>query len=290
MPALIEAKKPTAVKKAKDALYALLPAQPPPPKPPTGMLPAPERDMSKYAFLKPEAVKFVPRDDFIQSVCGMLPPLEVDVAAYVLQHYMCSNLTCVPKDLQSNLYYVASYYKDLTNRGARLPKFSRWVTSLYPNEKRYVEVFSAIGQKVKPITVIVSDKCEDILRAADSKFFASCFKGSKTLKDIAEQVPGMGVIFGDDAESGQMQLRMWLLHVKTKDGKDGLGLGRMYGAQADSKAIAESLSKANNNCPVFLMSNNGTAGDDVEAVNGFKTSLYFDFNCWGKSKAVRLAG
>jgi hypothetical protein len=250
-------------------------------------MPLPVCDESKYTFLKPETVKFVERDDFINGLCGVLPPLEPDVCAYVIANYNDPKL--FPEDLKMSLYYIASYYKELIGRGARLPKFTKWMCSLFPNEKRFPEIFAAVGQKIQGTPITVSNRKVDILRAADSPHFSSCFKGSATLNQIAEKAPGMGVIYSDD-KNGKMKLRMWLMHLKDSKGKDAIGLGRQYGLQLDMRSVAQMLSSLNGGIKVYQMSSNISSGEAVTAVNGFDKQLYFDFNCWGQSKAALLAG
>ena len=70
---------------------------------------------------------------------------------------------------------LAQQYVKLRNKGARLPNFSKWVMGLFAGNQEYSNWLAAEGQNAAKRKIVMSVDVVDILRAADTPHFASCF-------------------------------------------------------------------------------------------------------------------
>lgn len=169
----------------------------------------------KYHIYDPSAVNFQQRTEFLQSIAGTHDyevPLE-DV---------CNNYNTAG----ARLYDLAVFYGMHKARGARLPKFSKWVLGMYASDKDLSQRIAELGKSAGKKKVVISTDLVDILRSGNSSHFNSCFgldRGSESQGlspvYIAEEAPGIGILYVND-EKGFMMGRWWLHHVRDKDGKD----------------------------------------------------------------------
>lgn len=173
--------------------------------------------MGKYNIHHPDTVKFVERTPFIQSICGHIDASDkLEDLVYRLDPF---GGTLVSAELRG----YADMYIRLRNKGARLPKFSRWITGMWSSNKEYADYLASEGQKAAARKIIMSCDLLDVLRCADTPHFASCFqKSSKAYAasgydripvQIAEECPGIGIVYVDD-ENGKMMGRQWMHHAK----------------------------------------------------------------------------
>ena len=187
-------------------------------------------DFSGYKIYNPDTVPFVERDDFIKGLEKLTaviepPPLEEAVLRARNEMKVSEEVARLARD------YV--HYRD---EGARLPKFSRWVSSMYPSNKELSNVLASVGQvKATAGNLVFSAACRDLLRAGTGPHLGSCFyygggAGDKSLLAIAATAPGIGVAY-TDASDGHMQGRWWLYHgVRESDNADVVVLpSRAYG-------------------------------------------------------------
>ena len=245
------------------------------------------RDPSNYTILDPTTIKFKPRDEFISRLVGPLEATEVDLALALI-----TRRTHVGTSFQDEFMRPAGTYDQLRQTQARLPKFSKWVTSLYPKRKELVEEFARLGQKVTSDVFEISGELIDILRCADTPHFTSCFAAKSYQnhipKRVAEEAPGVCILFSDDAK-GKMKARTWGVHVQDEKGTDALYLGaRTYGV-FDLAAIANQLHNKHG-VDVYRTVPYGTKADKVKltTINSFSDPIYFDFPIWGTVEGVKL--
>lgn len=179
----------------------------------------------------PDAVKYVERDEFITALAGVLDnsgeSLEDSIiGTYGKYRYMSPPKSGSVERTKFDLADLAQKYYELRNKGARLPKFSRWVTGMFAGDKELANLIAAEGQRAAKREIILSTDKIDILRCADTPHFQSCFAFTGTSggvydygrmpKRIAERCPGIGIIYVDD-EKGQMMGRQWVHHAEDLD-------------------------------------------------------------------------
>jgi hypothetical protein len=249
------------------------------------------RDPSKYDIIDLSTVKYVPRDAFITGLQGPLEASDVDLALALI-----ARQTQAGPSFNEEFLRLATTYDTLRRSQARLPKFSKWVTGLYPKRQELAAEFARLGQKVTSNVFEVSGDVVDILRCADTPHFASCFKKGSMSQDVpkrvAEEAPGMCIIFADD-DKGKMKARTWGVHVQDKNGKDALLLGAgRYGA-FDVDDIAKKIT-AKFNIDVYKMPGYEWppvkhVSTRVTTINAFKERIYFDFQIWGSFDAVLIS-
>lgn len=244
------------------------------------------RDPAKYNILDPKTVKYVPRDAFIAGLQGPLAASDVDLALALI-----TRATQAGPSFQEEFLRLASTYDTLRRSQARLPKFSKWVTGLYPKRAELVAEFARLGQKFSPNVFEISGDVVDILRCADTPHFASCFKKGSMSQDVpkrvAEEAPGMCIIFTDD-ENGKMKARTWGVHVQDPTGKDALLLGAgRYGA-FDVEDLAKKITAKfgidtyrSGGYDYSYPTKKLSAPTKLTTINAFKDRIYFDFPIWG---------
>lgn len=259
------------------------------PVPPDYQSVLPPRDPRNYRLSSMGGLKFKERDDFIKGFVGEIivdpPGIEADILAKGGGH-ITGDTT-----LDSHLYYAASFYQQLTQKGARLPKFTRWVTSLWPKEPRYVELFAKLGQAAAQDTFYVSDRQVDILRCASTTHFSSCFRSNDSPARVCAEGTGVAIIFCDD-EKGAMKRRTWCIHVRDpKTQRDGLFVmpGR-YGNFDEKKIIAKLKEKHPEVDFYYTAYPAPKSTVQVQLVTGFKSYIYFDHNMIGNANLVKYEG
>ena len=227
----------------------------------------------------PENLEILPRDEFIQSLCGEIAqrPIEEVVAAQ-------QNIRMEEK---KELREMAQQYIVLRDRGARLPKFGRWIGSMFSNNPEYLKLVSKIGQDAGKKGVVVSCRPVDILRAADTEHFWSCLNDGGQYMDVLPAVltetSGIGVAY-IDGDDGKMQGRTWVHHAQ-KDGKDVVVLASQYGNGVDFTALADYfINLGYDTYKDVRWDYDGNANHRVEYVNCFTRSLHWDTYTWERGE------
>src|SRR5687768_4533321 len=113
----------------------------------------------KYDIHDPAKVKFVERTDFLKSICG-----HIDQEETLEDVIIANGVGYSPAwgDLRS----MAKQYSIWKNKGARLPKFSRWVTGMFAGNAEYAKILADEGQRAAKRKIIMSGELLDILRCA----------------------------------------------------------------------------------------------------------------------------
>lgn len=131
---------------------------------------------------------------------------------------------------QKLLRLLARQYCALENKGARMPKFSKWVTSLFKDDKELHNALAKYSQNAGA-GFIISCNPVDILRAADTKHYWSCLDHNGGFTDVLPAVltkaPGIAIVYVNGPD-GKMQGRAWI-HCCEVDGKRAFAIARQYG-------------------------------------------------------------
>lgn len=200
----------------------------------------------------PETVGFVERDDFIRSLAATSAvveavPLEQSILAkWKRQLAQPGALKAAQLEVSPAIARMARDYARYTKGGARLPKFSRWASSMFPNDKELGNTLAKLGQvKAEAGKIVFSAECYDLMRAGVTPHFGSCFRvasvGGESLRAIATAATGIGIAFVDD-EKGLMRGRTWLYHAKrVKDGADVVVFASYPYGKFDEAAAAKAL-------------------------------------------------
>lgn len=257
----------------------------------------------KYNIFDPNQFAVAERTEFLKGICG---EMEQDTAVedLILAY---NGKDKVGYDLQQ----MANYYIVLKNKGARLPKFTRWITGMWAANKEYANFLAAQGQLAAQRKIIMSVDPVDILRSADTPHFFSCFKkeNKSAIADrelmhkyqmyeqyqympalILEECPGIGIAFVND-ENGKVMGRQWMHHAKIKEtGEDIVvltngGYGCLRGTMVASLLADRGIKVATE----YTYGGNKPAGHvAIEYVGCFKKNVHHDLYTWGVNPSVRL--
>lgn len=200
----------------------------------------------------PDKLKIVQRDDVMLSLveaAAPMPPTEVLLADW---HNQNDPKTDEAKQLRA----LARNYIVLSNKDARLPKFSKWVSSMFAGDNKLMIELSKAGQSgAKPNAsddagIIISCNPIDILMGGMSKYFNTCLghggkddKGGyggaykKVLQGALERCPGIAVAYMR-ADDGYLKCRIWLNHARV-NGKDVICIMRPYGNGFTTEQVAK---------------------------------------------------
>lgn len=177
----------------------------------------------KYNIYDPSAVTFQERTPFLNGLVG-----EYEYEKGLEEVCLGQVRSFTPPD--HTLFELANFYAQQKQKGARLPKFSKWVLGMYASDKTLAQRVAELGKQAGKKVVKISTDLVDILRSGDSPHFRSCFglgNGSETQGMspvyIAEEAPGIGIAYTDD-ENGKMVGRWWLHHVQERKTGENLVL------------------------------------------------------------------
>lgn len=171
--------------------------------------------------------EFVPRTPFLRGLEGEMPveemPLE-DVVTMLRRHNRLQ--------LSDDLFDLALAYIRYRDQGARLPKFSRWVTGMFRNRDDLAKMLAEAGQHntgTEPFTL--SCKPQDILRAGDTPHLYSCFKSTDGWgympRAICKQAPGIAILYQND-KNGDLLGRAWVHHAKIQGSNENVAVVGAY--------------------------------------------------------------
>ena len=244
-------------------------------------------------------INFKERTDFLKSNVGMLD--------HVRPVEEICNETRSNAPAAYEIRSLSGTYIELRNRGARLPKFTRWVTGMFAGNKDYANFLAAEAAKATARRIYLSCDLIDILRCADTPHFGSCFayKGGEyeeegaehrsyksdygdMPKRIAEECEGIAIAYIDD-ENGHMLGRFWLHHaIEKKTGEPLLVVATGYYGCMSYTFLAQLL--ADNGLRVGVPRTAGIAGVDIpiEYVGCFKESVHHDLYTWLPNPTVRI--
>ena len=238
----------------------------------------------------PEKLKIVPRDDFMQAIAGN------DSNERAVEDVIAQNperdYTAAAKEIRD----LSHTYIKLRNEDARLPKFGKWVNSMFPANADYQRIISQRGQTAGIGALQVSADIVDILRGGDVPGSCLSDRGGFTdvLKAVAQEAPGIGVAFINDPTTGKMAGRLWLHHAKIVDtGEDVVvAASIVYGHRFTHQQVADYL--AERGYRLFMYDPYEYYGANmkgekytVEFVNCLNRSIHWDTYTWGQYKTVK---
>lgn len=236
---------------------------------------------------RPENLKYVPRTEFIQALCGTIEatprPLEDIISDFGAWHRHPPKVQVSPTTLE-----LAQTYVMFRNRGARLPKFSRWATGMFKDDKVLAKDLAACGKTEDSSSdIVISGDVMDLLRNADTTHFNSCLKAGgsyeKVTRGIVEDCPGIAIAYIDD-ENGRMRGRCWVHHAERADnGATVAVVCHKWGGTLDAIQVVESLRKRGFEAYVGGSYGKQYEGHDAIKVNfvgGFKVQVHHDMYTW----------
>ena len=233
----------------------------------------------QWRILDPLTIKWVERDEFVQRCVGE-GAKECPVEQTVLD--MTAPGVKILSDAEKELRQHAVTYITLRNKAARLPKFGKWVSSMFKDNKEFAVILSKAAQN-QAGTIVISDDIVDMLRAGSSKHYYSCLGPGggfeEVIKTACEKCPGVFVAYLNHPDQ-DMKWRSWLHHIVV-DGENCVGAMRPYGQGATLQQLASIL--ADKNIKLYqLYSGYGPTAESVkvEGVNLFKESLHWDLHTW----------
>lgn len=166
---------------------------------------------------------YMPRDEFVQSVLGTVGGKTVEEAIAA---------SATPGALADELRALSRNYIVLRDTGARLPKFSKWVTSLYVDKKDLHVVLAREAQAASTTQIKISGDIVDLLRLADTQHYWSCLTANGMYKEvtraIVERCPGIFIAYVD-GDDGKMKGRIFLNHGRIGDKDVVFAAGHLYG-------------------------------------------------------------
>ena len=238
----------------------------------------------------PKKMKYVERTDFIKSLCGRETPnprpLE-DVIRSLPRGVRVSEETI-------DLAYT---YYNLRNRGARLPKFSRWSSGMFKDDATLAKDLATAG-KVEDSSgdVVISGDIMDLLRNADTPHFGSCLRAGGPYDNvtigIVEKCPGIAIAYIDD-DAGRMRGRCWVHHAERKDNGASVAIVcTKWGGTLDASQVVEVIRKKGFEAYVGGSYGNQVTGKNTIAVNFvgcFTENIHHDMYTWIKDFRVSPA-
>lgn len=237
----------------------------------------------------PATINFLQRDSFMRS-CEMKFLVQGAGLAKHIYDKLGNKYNMKSGSADYKAYTLAGNYMKFVDMGARLPKFGRWVNSLFPNNSELNNVIALLGQDYKDREVVVSCSLNDILRSSYSNAFVSCLKvdanglGSfpTVLPTIAEKAAGIAIAYTEN-DQGHIAGRIWLHHAKLSDGEDVVVAARAFGAISVAQ-VREAL--ATKGIKVFDWTySDDPLGTDVEWQNCLTESIHWDTTTWRNKNA-----
>lgn len=191
----------------------------------------------------PEGFKFLERNSFIKSLTGVYSTAGRDFSFSYQELVNAAPIKKVLGNYHSpeadKLSQALNSYNGLHVRGARLPKFTRWLTSVFPDEKNIHNAVALAMQAsmADSNNVVISEDPYALWNAGASSSYASCLKpgGERTmgydpLRRLIEQAAGIGIAYILNNSNGQMKGRVFLHHVVDQETKrNGILVGPSYG-------------------------------------------------------------
>lgn len=223
-----------------------------------------KNDYNIAGFL-PDKLELVSRDEVMQSLVAVAEQPAIE--RLIWKQELPENAPDEARELKN----LARQYIVLANKEARLPKFSKWVSSMFQGNDRLMGHLAKAGQVGGKNEIIISCNPIDILRGADSPHFWSCLGDnggfSKVLAGVVSRCPGIAVAYVDNPADGKMKCRVWLNHARI-NGRDCIAMLRPYGNGFTAKQVADLIASKGYD----VIAAEGYYGKTAfELINGFDT-------------------
>lgn len=213
---------------------------------------------------EPDKLNIVPRDNVMLSLVDVAEnvPTEVLLADW---HNTAEPATDEARQLRA----LARNYVILSKKEARLPKFSKWVSSMFQSDQKLMVALSSAcqaGAKPDDAGIIISCNPVDILRGAEGPHFWSCLGHEGGFREVLSAVvtrcPGIAVAY-TNAPDGKMKCRVWLNHTQV-DGKDTISLLNPYGNGFTALQVAKLIASKG-----YDVYEHGNGQANPKFINGF---------------------
>lgn len=201
----------------------------------------------KYKIHNPEKIDYVARNAFMQHVLSTMGEVTQDerpLEEIITSHYNNN----VGRKLALNIETVmlAMDYIKYRDRGARLPKFSRWAAGMFASNKELAKDLAGAGKledTSSPITF--TDDKMTMLRCADTPHFRSClgpYGGYNSALPSIMKFPGIAMAYMDDNKTKRMRGRTWLHTARVKEtGEDCIVVCNNLGSTMTTKQVVDAL-------------------------------------------------
>lgn len=242
-----------------------------------------------------EKLKFVQRDDVMKSLVTVTEQLSIERAIW--KQELPANASDEARELKN----LSRNYIVLANKDARLPKFSKWVASMFADNAKIMGALAKAGQIGGKSEIVISCNPADILRGGVSKHFATCLgcKGdgggwggaySHVLQGVLERCPGIAVAYIDHPEDATMKCRVWLNHARV-NGKDCIAMLRPYGNGFSQQQIADLIASKGYD---VIAAGDYNGNTKFELINGFDTNgrdhgIHWDITEYGELRGNIIA-
>lgn len=218
--------------------------------------------------------KILPRDEVMLSLIDVTEQMSME--EYLNKMKLADN---APDELRE-LKNLARQFIILRNKQARLPKFSKWISSMFQANPVLMNVLAKQGQNAGgKNNIIISCNPVDILRGADTQHFFTCLGhdgGYNTvLPGVLQECPGVAVAYIDD-ENGKMLARCWIHHIEV-NGKTAIQMNRPYGNGITHEVLAKMI--AAKGYDVYDQDgwyNRGANAVNYKFINNFKRQIHWD--------------
>lgn len=245
----------------------------------------------KYNIYDPDHVNFVERTDFLQRVAGSFVDSRTPEEVFMLLSPLHAKVGTI--DVRS----LATTYISMQRLNARLPKFTKWMTGMFPGNKELADLLATKGQDSAAREITISTTKLDILRSGYSPNFQSClgFQSDYPREEyqqipvrLAEEFPGIAVAYTQDANQ-QLTARRFLCHAKIKGTNEDVVVIQTDGCPSNGLSklnIARVLKR--NGIRAFVPAYRDR-GEEINVVyQGCPTeSIHFDVSTWARPAVAR---
>ena len=247
--------------------------------------PLPDVPPAQYNIQKLDGIKYAPRDEFMQSIMGILPKADLDITEILANEWKKNDKTT------QRLRNYAQTYRGFAAEGARLPKFTKWVSGMFVNNAELANAIAAYGKEAVNHIMVASGDLLDIMRVADTPHYVSCLGvdgGFKSVtKGIAETCTGIGVVYVNDA-NGKMKGRCFINHAQLDDGTDCIVVASgIYGCITPDQVAKAFIAKG---IPAYVytgMWDNKDGSVNVKFINCFTKDIHYDTDTWTPGAKAR---
>lgn len=195
--------------------------------------------------------------------------------------------------ISQDLFDMAMAFMRYRDQGARLPKFSRWVTGMFRDRTDLAKMLAEAGKAAtgtEPITL--SCQAQDILRAGDTPHLYSCFKSSDLWgympRAIATLTPGIGLLYQND-EKGELLGRAWVHHAKLKETGENVAVVAAFKGSMNEDRARQFFDSKKIKAYVAGYGVSNPIQRKKEIANYFKcfdTEVHHDLNTWSKDQPI----
>lgn len=247
----------------------------------------------KYPIYDEAHIKFMERDDFIKSVCGIVSPTAKPLEEAVLSIWEKQREGGAVKfKVDRATVRMARDYIHYRKRDARLPKFSKWATGMFRDDATLAADLATAGKwEEKSSDIVISCSMADINRNAATPHFSSCLTPGGYYGEVTQQIlencPGIGIAYVKD-DKDYMRGRCWIHHAqRVDDGVDCIVVCTKWGGTLTAEQVVEVLRAKG--IPAYVggsYGNQRAGGIPVNFIGCFDRDIHHDMYTWVKGFKV----